>query len=91
MNCPHDTDGDGNCGNPRCIYCGRGSKAIWRNSIPLDALTELIDLRIRYWKDVWDKQRTARDHEAINQATNAAIAREMTPRECGGPINTGRQ
>lgn len=22
MGCPRDTDGDGNCGNRRCLYCG---------------------------------------------------------------------
>lgn len=54
MACPHDTDGDGDCGNPRCPYCGRGSQ------IPLHLtyarLTQLVDERVAYWREEWERQ-----------------------------------
>jgi hypothetical protein len=46
MACPRDTDGDGNCGNPRCPYCGKGSQIARPHQEQQDLLLQLIDQRI---------------------------------------------
>lgn len=68
MGCPRDTDGDGNCGNPRCEYCGRGSRLIHRSRQQLDATIALIDLRI---EQAFERRERAKRREKRNESEGA--------------------
>jgi hypothetical protein len=68
MACPRDTDGDGNCGNPRCPYCGKGSRISRPLQEKQDLLVQLIDQRI----ELAFKRRADRD--ALNNVEPSPFA-----------------